>query len=182
MQETIEQVIANIRARNVELSVEGDKIIANRPLHEDEKEVLKENRAAAIAIINATPETPEAKVWYERGQKIGYAAGIRDAAEQFRSNPPTESKLPAPAPTTPEEEIAKLSKVATEQGRVLRAGARNWVGTGSDPGTARDAGRGRPNNASVCLFVLHRAREWHRDRIQAPSRSREKMNRPPTWS
>ena len=48
--------------------------------------------------------------------KNGYAAGIREQTEQFQSNPPTESKIPAPAPTTPDEEIAKLSKWLLNKG------------------------------------------------------------------
>lgn len=110
MQETVEQTIATIRARNITLSREGDKIIADRPLLPDEKEVLKEHRQEALAIIDAAmPETAEQA--YQRGQKDGYAAGVRDTLEQMKSRPPVEKPVaPTPAPTTPDEEIEKFKK------------------------------------------------------------------------
>ena len=41
--ETVEQVIANIRSRNIELSIkDGDRIVASRPLLAVEEEALKE--------------------------------------------------------------------------------------------------------------------------------------------
>lgn len=114
--DNVEQVIANIRARNVHLSTEGDKIVASRPLLPDERKVFEENRAEAIALINASPtETPEQA--YQRGQQAGYAAGVRDTLEEMKARPALESRPgPPPTPTTPEEEIAKLSKWLLNKG------------------------------------------------------------------
>ena len=94
--ETIEEVIAGIKARNIELSIkDGDKIVSSQPLLPDEKEVLKENRAAAIALIAGTvPETPEAA--YARGHSAGYALGIQHATEELASRAPVAAPPPAP--------------------------------------------------------------------------------------
>jgi hypothetical protein len=71
--------------------------------------VLKENRDEAIAIINAAvPETPERA--YHRGQKDGYAAGVRDTLEEKKAQPPVESKLTAPTLTTPDQEMEKFER------------------------------------------------------------------------
>jgi hypothetical protein len=119
--ENVEQAIATIKARGCELRVEGNKILSSRPLLSDEKAVLKENRAAAIAIINASvPETAEQA--YQRGQKDGYAAGVRDTLEELKSRPPVVAvpAAPAPAPTTPDEEVVKFTMSMASRGDYWR--------------------------------------------------------------
>ncbi len=93
----LEQVIASIRGRNVELIIDGEKIIASRPLLPDEKKALKEQRAKAIEIISgAAPETTE------QAYRRGYADGVRHTMEDtMRSH--VEMKQ-----TNPDEEIARL--------------------------------------------------------------------------
>jgi hypothetical protein len=109
MDETIEQVIEGIKARNITLSVkDGDRIIASRPLLLDEEATLRANRAAAVAIITAI-ETPEQA--YQRGHRDGYIAGIEHATQEFQSRPPVASPVaPAPRLTTPDEELEKFKK------------------------------------------------------------------------
>lgn len=107
--ETVEQVIANIRSRNIELSIkDGDRIVASRPLLAVEEEALKENRAAAVALITASAsETPEAA--YKRGEADGYLKGIEHATQEFQTRPPIAAPVAQVlAPTTPDEEIEKF--------------------------------------------------------------------------
>jgi hypothetical protein len=111
MDGVVEQTIANIRARNVQLSVEDDnKIAASRPLLPDERKVFEENRIEACALIRAgAPET--ATQAYERGLKDGYAAGVRDTLEEMKARPiaiPVSG--PPPTVTTPDEEIEKFER------------------------------------------------------------------------
>lgn len=109
MESTVEQTIAGIKARNIELSVNGDKIVSSEPLSPDEKEKLKTNRAEAIALIAGTvPETPEAA--YARGHSAGYALGIQHATEELASRAPVAAPPPAPRVTTPDEEIERFQK------------------------------------------------------------------------
>ena len=91
--DNVEQVIADIRGRNVSLSVRDGKIIANPPLLPDEKEVLRENRERAIAIISATPETsatPEAPIaacdcaHHKEGHAAGYLLASRTRLRSWR--------------------------------------------------------------------------------------------------
>ena len=102
--DTIEQVIADIRGRNVSLSVRDGKIIANPPLSPDEKEMLRENRERAIAIITgapeatAAPETPPTAcdcTHHQEGHATGYALGIQHATEEMQS------RAPVAAPAAP---------------------------------------------------------------------------------
>jgi hypothetical protein len=107
--ETVEQVIANIRSRDIELSIkDGDRIVTSRPLQPAEEETLKENRAAAVAIINATArETPEQACG--RGYAAGYAKGIEHATEEFQTRPPVAAPVAQVLPpTTPDGEIEKF--------------------------------------------------------------------------
>ena len=109
--DSVEQTIANIRARNADLSVEGERIICSRPLMSHERKVFEENRAEAVALINAASPTETFEQAYQRGLKEGYAAGVRDTLEEMKARPAVESRPgPPPTPTTPDEEIAKLSK------------------------------------------------------------------------
>jgi hypothetical protein len=106
---SVEQTIANIRARNVQLSVEDDnKIAASRPLLPDERKVFEENRSEACALIRATPsETPTQS--YERGLKDGYAAGVRGTLEEMKAQPiAIPASGPPPTATTPDGEIEKF--------------------------------------------------------------------------
>jgi hypothetical protein len=108
MESTIEQTIAGIKARNIDLSIkDGDKIVSSEPLSPNEKEVLKENRAAAIALITGVvPETSEQA--YQRGHRDGYAKGIEHAMQELESRPLIAA--PKPRVTTPDEEIANLER------------------------------------------------------------------------
>ena len=108
--DSVEQVIANIRARNVELTTEGDKIVASRPLLPDERKVFEENRSEAVALLNAAPaETIEQA--YQRGLKGGYAAGVRDTLEEMKARPGVESRPgPPPKETTIEQEVENFVK------------------------------------------------------------------------
>jgi hypothetical protein len=108
--ETIEQVIANIRSRNIELSIkDGDRIITSAPLLREEQEALKENRAAAIALITGVvPETLEAA--YARGHAAGYLKGIEHATEEFQTRAPVAAPAAPTHVTTPDEEIEKFKR------------------------------------------------------------------------
>ena len=106
--DNVEQVIADIRGRNVSLSVRDGKIIANPPLLPDEKEVLRENRERAIAIISATPETsatPEAPIaacdcaHHKEGHAAGYLLGIAHATEELASRALVAASAAPAAPT-----------------------------------------------------------------------------------
>jgi hypothetical protein len=114
--DNVEQVIANIRARNVDLSTEGDKIVASRPLLPDERKVFEEHRAEAIALINGTPTTETATQAYQRGLRDGYAAGLRDTLEELNRRPVESRPGPPPRVTTPNEEIKALETWLANKG------------------------------------------------------------------
>jgi hypothetical protein len=88
----MEETIAGARERGVKLSV---MIVADPPLADEEKEVLKANRDAAIALITglASPEQ------FEAACQKSYALGIEHATEEFQSRAP----VAAPAAPTPRQ-------------------------------------------------------------------------------
>jgi hypothetical protein len=128
--ESVEQTIANIWGRDVELEVDGQKIIASEPLLPDEQKVLQENRAEAIEIIKGrelkahaktimdgivereklTQDAAEAHERCERCIQDGYQSGIRDALEQAKEAPVAAPVPVGPAPTTPDREMERFDK------------------------------------------------------------------------
>jgi hypothetical protein len=107
--ETVEQIVEAIRSRNTTITIEGDKIIASRPLLPDEREFMKANRADVITYIRATPapaaETAEAA--YNRGWLDGVKHATEELGEQAKMNA---TEKPQPTPKTPEHEIERFEK------------------------------------------------------------------------
>jgi hypothetical protein len=112
--DTLEQTIADIRGRNITLSVRDEKIVASLPLGTAEKEMLRENRERAIAIITAAPETPPAACGCAHHRE-GYLLGVQHATEELASRAPVAAPVAQVAPavlpnTTPDQEIEKFIK------------------------------------------------------------------------
>src|SRR5882724_9992242 len=85
----MEQVIASARDRGVTLSV---MIVADPPLDDEEKEVLKASRNAAVALITGMVSAEQ----LEAARSESYALGIQHATEEMQSRAP----VATPAPPT----------------------------------------------------------------------------------
>jgi hypothetical protein len=108
--DTLEQTIADIRGRNIALSIRDEKIVASLPLMAHEKEILKENRERAIAIIAAAPEATAAPEALPTAcdcthHREGYALGIAHAIEEMASRAPVAAPVAPTAPPMTVDEV-----------------------------------------------------------------------------
>ena len=99
----MEQVIASARERGVKLSV---MIVADPPLVDEEKEVLKANRDAAVALITGMVSAEQ----LEAARSESYALGIQHATEELATRAPIAAPLAPTHVTTVDEAMTAFSK------------------------------------------------------------------------